>query len=111
MVKGLVKYETACTMIKKTKYVDASPSDLLEGRLLPSDGASLTGLDFRSRRLRGDQVQAAGSGADTQLVAPAREQLVGVSREGFEGAGKLAVLFREFDRVGAGPPAFIGLAQ
>ena len=49
MVKGLVKFETACTMVKKTKYVDASPSDLLEGRLLPSDRHSLAGLDFRSR--------------------------------------------------------------
>jgi len=44
MVKGLVKFETACTMIKKTKYVDASPSDLLEGRLLPNDRRSLAGL-------------------------------------------------------------------
>ena len=38
MVKGLVKFETACTMVKLlTKYVDASPFELLEGRLLPSD--------------------------------------------------------------------------
>src|SRR5512133_2717327 len=49
MVKGLVKFETACTMIKKTKYVDASPSERIEGRLLPSDRASLAGLDFRNR--------------------------------------------------------------
>ena len=49
MVKGLVKFETACTMIKKTKYVDASPSERIEGRLLPSDRRSLAGLDFRSR--------------------------------------------------------------
>ncbi len=41
MVKGLVKLETACTMVGTTKYVDASPFELLEGRLLPSDGASL----------------------------------------------------------------------
>lgn len=46
MVKGLVKFKTACTMIKKTKYVDASPSERVEGRLLPSDGRSLAGVDL-----------------------------------------------------------------
>jgi hypothetical protein len=43
VVKGLVKYETACTMVKLlTKYVDASPFEWLERRLLPSDSRILT---------------------------------------------------------------------
>lgn len=111
MVKGLVKFETACTMVKKTKYVDASPSERIERRLLPSDHRSLAGRGFRSRPAPGLSRQGAASGAHAELLTPAWVQLVGVAREGFKGAGKLAVLFREFDRVGAGAPAVIGLAQ
>ena len=33
-----------------TKYVDASPFELLEGRLLPSDGVQFIRLDLKSHQ-------------------------------------------------------------
>ena len=46
-----------------------------------------------------------------QLLAPAGEQLVSVSRKRLEGTGKLPVLPGKFDGVGTALPAFVGLAQ
>ncbi len=58
-----------------------------------------------------NDVVRSGLLVDAQFVAPAREELVGIAREGFECARELYVLLGVLDRIGSGLPALIGLAQ